>query len=113
MNLMYRAGADVEGPSSPTRLRICVDSAVNSQSSMKSHRWKSDISWKTTHNRQKTIEGEGLRDQCGELKSERREGSGFPTEATKGLKSSRPKTGLGSIRGSSFTTKRQKEAALQ
>lgn len=44
MNLMYRAGADVEGPNSPTRLRICVDSAVNSQSSMKSHRWNRDIS---------------------------------------------------------------------
>lgn len=46
MNLMYRAGADVEGPRSPTRLRICVESAVNSQSSMKSQRWNSDISCK-------------------------------------------------------------------
>ena len=44
MKRMYLAGAEVEGPRSPTRLRIWVDSAVNSQSSMKSHRWKSDIS---------------------------------------------------------------------
>lgn len=44
MNRMYLAGAEVEGPKSPTRLRICVDRAVNSQSSMKSHRWNSDIS---------------------------------------------------------------------
>mmetsp|Transcript_31656 Transcript_31656/g.97836 ORF Transcript_31656/g.97836 Transcript_31656/m.97836 type:complete len:229 (+) Transcript_31656:1560-2246(+) len=43
-NRMYLAGAIVVGPTTPTRCRICVDRAVNSQSSMNSHRWKSDDS---------------------------------------------------------------------
>ena len=38
MKRMYRAGAGVVGPSSPSKCKICVDSMVNSQSSMNSHR---------------------------------------------------------------------------
>mmetsp|Transcript_3507 Transcript_3507/g.4660 ORF Transcript_3507/g.4660 Transcript_3507/m.4660 type:complete len:209 (-) Transcript_3507:690-1316(-) len=44
MKRMYLAGADVLGPMSPKRCKICVDSIVNSQSSMNSHRCRSDDS---------------------------------------------------------------------
>mmetsp|Transcript_21656 Transcript_21656/g.69953 ORF Transcript_21656/g.69953 Transcript_21656/m.69953 type:complete len:209 (+) Transcript_21656:1172-1798(+) len=38
MNRIYLDGSCVPGPSMPRRKRICVDSSVNSQSSMNSHR---------------------------------------------------------------------------
>mmetsp|Transcript_26436 Transcript_26436/g.62095 ORF Transcript_26436/g.62095 Transcript_26436/m.62095 type:complete len:209 (-) Transcript_26436:1067-1693(-) len=44
MNRMYRAGAEVEGPSSPSKWRISVDRRVNSQSSMNSQRCKRELS---------------------------------------------------------------------
>mmetsp|Transcript_9520 Transcript_9520/g.27146 ORF Transcript_9520/g.27146 Transcript_9520/m.27146 type:complete len:209 (-) Transcript_9520:1110-1736(-) len=44
MNRMYRAGAEVEGPNSPRRCKICVESIVNSQSSMNSHKWSKELS---------------------------------------------------------------------
>mmetsp|Transcript_3374 Transcript_3374/g.9898 ORF Transcript_3374/g.9898 Transcript_3374/m.9898 type:complete len:225 (-) Transcript_3374:1032-1706(-) len=43
-NLIYLAGAVVEGPITPTRCKIWVDSAVNSQSSINSHKWNRDDS---------------------------------------------------------------------
>mmetsp|Transcript_10020 Transcript_10020/g.19111 ORF Transcript_10020/g.19111 Transcript_10020/m.19111 type:complete len:303 (+) Transcript_10020:3613-4521(+) len=43
-NRMYLAGALVDGPMSPRRLRIWVESMVNSQSSMNSHRCRRDDS---------------------------------------------------------------------
>mmetsp|Transcript_2163 Transcript_2163/g.6155 ORF Transcript_2163/g.6155 Transcript_2163/m.6155 type:complete len:209 (+) Transcript_2163:566-1192(+) len=39
MNRMYLDGSCVLGPSTPRRWRICVESSVNSQSSMNSQRW--------------------------------------------------------------------------
>mmetsp|Transcript_56919 Transcript_56919/g.128974 ORF Transcript_56919/g.128974 Transcript_56919/m.128974 type:complete len:209 (+) Transcript_56919:512-1138(+) len=44
MKRMYRAGAVVEGPREPIRWRIWVERALNSQSSMNSHRWNSELS---------------------------------------------------------------------
>mmetsp|Transcript_16442 Transcript_16442/g.38124 ORF Transcript_16442/g.38124 Transcript_16442/m.38124 type:complete len:225 (+) Transcript_16442:1468-2142(+) len=44
MKRMYLAGADVVGPISPRRWRICVLSMVNSQSSMNSHRCRREDS---------------------------------------------------------------------
>mmetsp|Transcript_21645 Transcript_21645/g.48766 ORF Transcript_21645/g.48766 Transcript_21645/m.48766 type:complete len:209 (+) Transcript_21645:2353-2979(+) len=45
MNRMYLDGSWVPGPSIPSRWRICVESSVNSQSSMNSHRWASPASF--------------------------------------------------------------------
>mmetsp|Transcript_27136 Transcript_27136/g.38170 ORF Transcript_27136/g.38170 Transcript_27136/m.38170 type:complete len:233 (-) Transcript_27136:399-1097(-) len=41
---MYRAGALVDGPNSPNKCKICVLNMVNSQSSMNSHKCKSEDS---------------------------------------------------------------------
>ena len=44
MKRMYLAGSAVPGPSPPSKWRICVESSVNSQSSMNSHRCESPAS---------------------------------------------------------------------